>query len=228
MPSPAGRIEAHGRSGGADAGDRGTFAPDAGAGHAADAGATEYAERAPRTDVRRRRTPAPSAGEEPPLTKAPAKKALDQARPPTKKAPTRDRRRPRDAGRQGRRRTREPTRVAGRQAAGAGADRADGTLGTARRTSDGPGGDAAAQPLGSVLSAAPYPCEAIARTYEVRTYGCQMNVHDSERLSGLLEDAGYAAAPEPASRPTSSCSTPARCARTPTTSSTATSATSRR
>jgi tRNA-2-methylthio-N6-dimethylallyladenosine synthase len=35
-----------------------------------------------------------------------------------------------------------------------------------------------------------------ARTYEVRTYGCQMNVHDSERLTGLLEDAGYAAAPE--------------------------------
>ena len=34
------------------------------------------------------------------------------------------------------------------------------------------------------------------RTYEVRTYGCQMNVHDSERLSGLLEDAGYARAPE--------------------------------
>ncbi|MDQ3406263.1 MAG: tRNA (N6-isopentenyl adenosine(37)-C2)-methylthiotransferase MiaB [Actinomycetota bacterium] len=30
-----------------------------------------------------------------------------------------------------------------------------------------------------------------ARTYQVRTYGCQMNVHDSERLSGLLEDAGY-------------------------------------
>lgn len=29
------------------------------------------------------------------------------------------------------------------------------------------------------------------RTYEVRTFGCQMNVHDSERLSGLLEDAGY-------------------------------------
>ncbi len=31
-----------------------------------------------------------------------------------------------------------------------------------------------------------------AKTYEVRTYGCQMNVHDSERLSGLLETAGYA------------------------------------
>ncbi|MFC4602890.1 tRNA (N6-isopentenyl adenosine(37)-C2)-methylthiotransferase MiaB [Rhodococcus kronopolitis] len=29
------------------------------------------------------------------------------------------------------------------------------------------------------------------RSYEVRTFGCQMNVHDSERLSGLLEDAGY-------------------------------------
>lgn len=35
-----------------------------------------------------------------------------------------------------------------------------------------------------------------ARTYQVRTYGCQMNVHDSERLSGLLEDAGYVPAPE--------------------------------
>ena len=34
-----------------------------------------------------------------------------------------------------------------------------------------------------------------ARTYEVRTHGCQMNVHDSERLTGLLEDAGYVAAP---------------------------------
>ncbi|MFD1721516.1 tRNA (N6-isopentenyl adenosine(37)-C2)-methylthiotransferase MiaB [Amnibacterium endophyticum] len=32
------------------------------------------------------------------------------------------------------------------------------------------------------------------RTYEVRTYGCQMNVHDSERLAGSLEAAGYVAA----------------------------------
>ncbi len=32
------------------------------------------------------------------------------------------------------------------------------------------------------------------RTYSVRTYGCQMNVHDSERLTGLLEQAGYVAA----------------------------------
>ena len=30
-----------------------------------------------------------------------------------------------------------------------------------------------------------------ARTYQVRTFGCQMNVHDSERLSGLLDSAGY-------------------------------------
>ena len=29
------------------------------------------------------------------------------------------------------------------------------------------------------------------RSYDVVTYGCQMNVHDSERISGLLEDAGY-------------------------------------
>ncbi len=32
---------------------------------------------------------------------------------------------------------------------------------------------------------------ASGRTYEVRTFGCQMNVHDSERISGLLEDSGY-------------------------------------
>lgn len=34
------------------------------------------------------------------------------------------------------------------------------------------------------------------RTYQVRTYGCQMNVHDSERLSGSLEAAGYVPAPD--------------------------------
>ncbi|MDQ1552550.1 MAG: tRNA-2-methylthio-N6-dimethylallyladenosine synthase, partial [Actinomycetota bacterium] len=33
--------------------------------------------------------------------------------------------------------------------------------------------------------------DGAVRTYEVRTYGCQMNVHDSERLSGSLEAAGY-------------------------------------
>jgi tRNA-2-methylthio-N6-dimethylallyladenosine synthase len=30
-----------------------------------------------------------------------------------------------------------------------------------------------------------------SRTYHVRTHGCQMNAHDSERLAGLLEEAGY-------------------------------------
>src|ERR1700727_2183510 len=33
--------------------------------------------------------------------------------------------------------------------------------------------------------------DASPRTYEIRTYGCQMNAHDSERLAGLLEGAGY-------------------------------------
>ena len=37
----------------------------------------------------------------------------------------------------------------------------------------------------------PSTVEMNVRTYQVRTYGCQMNVHDSERLAGLLEDAGY-------------------------------------
>ncbi len=37
---------------------------------------------------------------------------------------------------------------------------------------------------------------ALQRSYEIRTYGCQMNVHDSERLAGLLEGAGYVRAPE--------------------------------
>lgn len=37
---------------------------------------------------------------------------------------------------------------------------------------------------------------AAGRTYEVRTFGCQMNVHDSERLSGLLEENGYLRASE--------------------------------
>ncbi|MFU8871333.1 tRNA (N6-isopentenyl adenosine(37)-C2)-methylthiotransferase MiaB [Micromonospora sp. SL4-19] len=39
------------------------------------------------------------------------------------------------------------------------------------------------------------------RTYQVRTYGCQMNVHDSERISGLLEQAGYVRAAEADEQP---------------------------
>jgi len=43
-------------------------------------------------------------------------------------------------------------------------------------------------------SAAAIDASGHARTYEVRTFGCQMNVHDSERLSGSLEAAGYVSA----------------------------------
>jgi tRNA-2-methylthio-N6-dimethylallyladenosine synthase len=32
--------------------------------------------------------------------------------------------------------------------------------------------------------------------YFIETYGCQMNVHDSERMAGLLEQAGYEPAPD--------------------------------
>ncbi|MCU1652938.1 MAG: tRNA ((37)-C2)-methylthiotransferase MiaB, partial [Pseudonocardia sp.] len=27
----------------------------------------------------------------------------------------------------------------------------------------------------------------MTRSYAIRTYGCQMNAHDSERLAGMLE-----------------------------------------
>ena len=31
----------------------------------------------------------------------------------------------------------------------------------------------------------------MGKRYFIETYGCQMNVHDSERMAGLLESAGY-------------------------------------
>src|SRR5512137_2507234 len=31
----------------------------------------------------------------------------------------------------------------------------------------------------------------MARKYLIETFGCQMNFHDSERISGLLEQAGF-------------------------------------
>lgn len=43
----------------------------------------------------------------------------------------------------------------------------------------------------TLLDAPTQNAHAVPRTYEVRTFGCQMNVHDSERLSGSLEAAGY-------------------------------------
>jgi tRNA-2-methylthio-N6-dimethylallyladenosine synthase len=44
---------------------------------------------------------------------------------------------------------------------------------------------AGASTLGSM------PGATVERSFEIRTYGCQMNMHDSERLAGLLEAAGY-------------------------------------
>jgi tRNA-2-methylthio-N6-dimethylallyladenosine synthase len=35
-----------------------------------------------------------------------------------------------------------------------------------------------------------------SRTYFIRTYGCQMNEHDSERAAGVLETMGYRRAPD--------------------------------
>ena len=37
----------------------------------------------------------------------------------------------------------------------------------------------------------------MAKTYFIRTFGCQMNEHDSERMAGLLEVQGYRPAPTP-------------------------------
>jgi len=45
-------------------------------------------------------------------------------------------------------------------------------------------------------SSAAIDSDGRSRSYEVRTFGCQMNVHDSERLSGSLESAGYIRASE--------------------------------
>jgi tRNA-2-methylthio-N6-dimethylallyladenosine synthase len=51
---------------------------------------------------------------------------------------------------------------------------------------------------GNCHLAEPYPDGVTAggRTYQIRTYGCQMNAHDSERLAGLLDEAGYRPAGE--------------------------------
>ena len=36
------------------------------------------------------------------------------------------------------------------------------------------------------------------KTYFIRTFGCQMNLHDSERVSGLLDSCGCLVASSPA------------------------------
>ena len=53
---------------------------------------------------------------------------------------------------------------------------------------------AASEPTVIDRSAAALRPDGSPRSYTVRTLGCQMNVHDSERLSGSLEAAGYIAA----------------------------------
>src|SRR3954454_18881133 len=62
-----------------------------------------------------------------------------------------------------------------------------------------PGRSAATVPL-AVMSTSLLPTaedtvgHIVARTYVVMTLGCQMNVHDSEHMAGMLEQAGYVAA----------------------------------
>lgn len=55
---------------------------------------------------------------------------------------------------------------------------------------------ATAEPTLIAPSPAALNADGSPRRYEVRTLGCQMNVHDSERLSGALEAAGYVSVAE--------------------------------
>ncbi|GAA1606121.1 tRNA (N6-isopentenyl adenosine(37)-C2)-methylthiotransferase MiaB [Leucobacter chromiireducens] len=57
---------------------------------------------------------------------------------------------------------------------------------------------ASAEPTVIAPSPAALRPDGSPRSYSVRTLGCQMNVHDSERLSGSLDAAGYIAATDPA------------------------------
>ena len=36
-----------------------------------------------------------------------------------------------------------------------------------------------------------HPSELVGKTYFIRTFGCQMNLHDSERVSGVLDECGW-------------------------------------
>src|SRR6478736_8362029 len=76
--------------------------------------------------------------------------------------------------------TRESTRVAA-----CGAPYHGGVTSTVMREANGTSPVRQTAPVGSSRE------RSSQRTYQVRTYGCQMNVHDSERLAGLLEAAGY-------------------------------------
>ncbi len=48
-----------------------------------------------------------------------------------------------------------------------------------------------------MTAAAVHQARTSPRTYAIRTFGCQMNEHDSERAAGILEAVGYRRAAEP-------------------------------
>ena len=41
------------------------------------------------------------------------------------------------------------------------------------------------------------PGLAVSKTFYMETFGCQMNVHDSEKVRGLLEARGYSQVQSP-------------------------------
>ncbi|MDO4428877.1 MAG: tRNA (N6-isopentenyl adenosine(37)-C2)-methylthiotransferase MiaB [Atopobiaceae bacterium] len=42
-----------------------------------------------------------------------------------------------------------------------------------------------------------HPVELVGKTYYVRTFGCQMNLHDSERVAGVLDECGCVCVDDP-------------------------------
>ena len=56
---------------------------------------------------------------------------------------------------------------------------------------------------------------APAKRLYIKTYGCQMNVYDSERMADVLRPLGYGADRRAPRAPTWWCSTPATSARRP-------------
>ena len=88
----------------------------------------------------------------------------------------------------------------------------------------GPGPAAAQRPRGPHRRGV----RPVTRTFHIRTFGCQMNEHDSERLAGLLVADGLEPTDDIEAGRRRASSTPAASGRTPTTSSTATSVSSRR
>jgi tRNA-2-methylthio-N6-dimethylallyladenosine synthase len=56
--------------------------------------------------------------------------------------------------------------------------------------------DAGTDGGGRAPSGAPDGADAAARTFHIRTFGCQMNEHDSERLAGALVADGLVATPD--------------------------------